>query len=81
MYRDREQDTTHVPAPKVSPTSDEYILDLVTRCEERLLKLIEIIGKEDQRETREILKQIQEEEVRLAFSLLLDLGFDISCFL
>ena len=53
----------HVPQAQLSPTSDEYVLDLLSTCEEKLLKLMEDLDGHDVDDT---LQQMEEEEVSLA---------------
>lgn len=63
----RVQDQSHVPGTKVPPTSDEYVLDLVSRCEERLLKLQEELRKQAEAEHTDLeaaLRQLEDEDVR-----------------
>ncbi|PIK45233.1 putative coiled-coil domain-containing protein, partial [Apostichopus japonicus] len=49
----------HVPQAQLNPEADEYVLDLLATCEEKLLKLLEELDGHDVDET---LKQIEEEE-------------------
>ncbi|XP_071802586.1 outer dynein arm-docking complex subunit 3-like [Asterias amurensis] len=49
----------HVPQAQLSPTSDEYVLDLLSTCEEKLLKLMEDLDGHDVDDT---LQQMEEEE-------------------
>ncbi|XP_022084175.1 coiled-coil domain-containing protein 151-like [Acanthaster planci] len=49
----------HVPQAQLSPTSDEFVLDLLSTCEEKLLKLMEDLDGQDVDET---LQQMEEEE-------------------
>ncbi|NP_001171771.1 coiled-coil domain containing 151-like [Saccoglossus kowalevskii] len=49
----------HVPQAQLSPSSDEYVLDLLSQCEEKLLKLMEELDGKDVDET---LKAMDEEE-------------------
>ncbi|XP_033763026.1 coiled-coil domain-containing protein 151-like [Pecten maximus] len=49
----------HVPTAQIAPTSDEYVLDQLSLCEEKLLKLLEEL---DGKEINEITKQMEEEE-------------------
>lgn len=49
----------HVPTAQIAPTSDEYVLDQLSTCEEKLLKLLEEL---DGKELQEIMKQMEEEE-------------------
>ena len=63
-----------MPGTKVPPTSDEYVLDLVSRCEERLLKLQEELRKQAESEHTDLeaaLRQLEDEDVRLLSSCLL----------
>jgi len=58
---------SHVPGTKVPPTSDEYVLDLVSRCEERLLKLQEELRKQAETEHTDLeqtLRQLEDEDFR-----------------
>nr|CAB3228204.1 IC4 DC2-related axonemal dynein intermediate chain 4 [Phallusia mammillata] len=50
---------SHVPTAHLSPSSDEYVLDLLSVSEEKLLKLLEDL---DGRELLDILRQMEEEE-------------------
>merc|ERR1712136_727781 len=50
---------SHVPTAHLSPSSDEYVLDLLSVSEEKLLKLLEDL---DGRELVDILRQMEEEE-------------------
>lgn len=54
------QSKGHVPTAQIAPTSDEYVLDQLSTCEEKLLKLLEEL---DGKELQEIMKQMEEEEV------------------
>lgn len=56
------QSKGHVPQAQLNPEADEYVLDLLATCEEKLLKLLEELDGHDVDET---LKQIEEEEVGL----------------
>ncbi|XP_033104180.1 coiled-coil domain-containing protein 151-like [Anneissia japonica] len=47
----------HVPQAQLSPDSDEYVLDLLSRCEEKLLKLMEDFGDKDIEETLATMEQ------------------------
>jgi len=47
----------------LSPTSDEYILDLLGTCEQKLLKLMDDLGGKD---VSEVLKEMEDAEVKLA---------------
>ncbi|CAH1786887.1 unnamed protein product [Owenia fusiformis] len=49
----------HVPTAQISSTSDEYVLDLLSVSEEKLLKLLEEL---DGKDLSEVLKQMEEEE-------------------
>lgn len=49
----------HVPQAQLNPEADEYVLDLLATCEEKLLKLLEELDGHDVEET---LQQIEEEE-------------------
>jgi len=50
---------SHVPTAHLSPSSDEYVLDLLSVSEEKLLKLLEDL---DGRELVDLLRQMEEEE-------------------
>ncbi|XP_039269652.1 outer dynein arm-docking complex subunit 3-like [Styela clava] len=50
---------SHVPTAHLSPSSDEYVLDLLSISEEKLLKLLEEL---DGRQLADILRQMEEEE-------------------
>lgn len=50
----------HMPTAQISPTSDEYVLDQLSTCEEKLLKLLEEM---DGKDLSEVLKQMEDEEV------------------
>jgi len=47
----------------VSPSSDEYVLDQLATCEEKLLKLLEEL-ESSAKSVDEIIKQMEAEEVR-----------------
>ncbi|XP_064616243.1 outer dynein arm-docking complex subunit 3-like [Liolophura sinensis] len=49
----------HMPTAQISPTSDEYVLDQLSTCEEKLLKLLEEM---DGKDLSEVLKQMEDEE-------------------
>ncbi|KAK3092525.1 hypothetical protein FSP39_004008 [Pinctada imbricata] len=49
----------HVPTAQIAPTSDEYVLDQLSTCEEKLLKLLEEL---DGKDLSEATKQMEEEE-------------------
>ncbi|XP_048773506.1 outer dynein arm-docking complex subunit 3-like [Ostrea edulis] len=49
----------HVPTAQIAPTSDEYVLDQLSTCEEKLLKLLEELDGKDLQDT---MKQMEEEE-------------------
>lgn len=51
----------HVPTAKIPATSDEYVLDQLSTCEEKLLKLLEEL---DGKDLNEVFKQMEDEEVR-----------------
>ncbi len=54
------QATSQVQKAKISPTSDEYVLDQLSQCEEKLLKLLEEL---DGKELDEVIHQMEDEEV------------------
>ena len=58
------QPSSQVQKAKISPASDEYVLDQLSQCEEKLLKLLEEL---DGKELDEVAKQMEEEEVRRNF--------------
>ena len=49
----------HVPTAKIPATSDEYVLDQLSTCEEKLLKLLEEL---DGKDLNEVFKQMEDEE-------------------
>ncbi|XP_060065745.1 outer dynein arm-docking complex subunit 3-like [Ylistrum balloti] len=49
----------HVPTAQIAPTSDEYVLDQLSLCEEKLLKLLEEL---DGKDINDLTKQMEEEE-------------------
>lgn len=60
-----------MPQAQIAPSSDEYVLDQLSTCEEKLLKLLEELDGQD---LNVVVKQMEEEEVRmwLISSLILD---------
>ena len=52
----------HVPHAQLSADADEYVLDLLGTCEEKLLKLMEDLGDQD---VDNVLQSMEEEEVGL----------------
>ena len=50
-----------MPTAQIPPTSEEFVLDQLSRSEEKLLKLLEEL---DGKDLNEVLKQMEEEEVR-----------------
>ncbi|XP_071947266.1 outer dynein arm-docking complex subunit 3-like isoform X2 [Antedon mediterranea] len=54
----------HVPQAQVSPDSDEYVLDLLATCEEKLLKLMEELGDKGLEET---LATMEQEEYNVGY--------------
>ncbi|VDI11739.1 Hypothetical predicted protein [Mytilus galloprovincialis] len=54
----------HVPTAKIPQTSDEYVLDQLSTCEEKLLKLLEEL---DGKDLNEVFKQMEEEEYHASF--------------
>lgn len=57
---------SHVPTAHLSPSSNEYVLDLLSVSEEKLLKLLEEL---DGRQLADILHQMEEEEVYNIFCI------------
>ena len=57
------QPSSQVGKTKISPTSDEYVLDQLSVCEEKLLKVLEDLDATG-KDLGEINKQMAEEEVR-----------------
>ena len=57
------QSSSQVQKAKISPTSDEYVLDQLSQCEEKLLKLLEELDMSG-KDINELAKQMEEEEVR-----------------
>ncbi|XP_041369363.1 outer dynein arm-docking complex subunit 3-like [Gigantopelta aegis] len=53
----------HVPTAQIAPTSEEFVLDQLSRSEEKLLKLLEEL---DGKDLNEVLKQMEEEEFHVA---------------
>ena len=51
-----------MPQAQLSPTSDEYILDLLGTCEQKLLKLMDDLGGKD---INDVMKEMEDAEVRL----------------
>lgn len=51
----------HVPQAQLSPTSDEYILDLLGTCEQKLLKLMDDLGGKD---INDVMKEMEDAEFR-----------------
>ncbi|XP_058956932.2 outer dynein arm-docking complex subunit 3 [Pocillopora verrucosa] len=51
----------HVPQAQLSPTSDEYILDLLGTCEQKLLKLTDDLGGKD---ISDVMKEMEDAEFR-----------------
>lgn len=51
----------HVPQAQLSPTSDEYILDLLGTSEQKLLKLMDELGGKD---INDIMKEMEDAEFR-----------------
>lgn len=51
----------HVPQAQLSPTSDEYILDLLGTSEQKLLKLMDELGGKD---VDDIMKEMEDAEFR-----------------
>lgn len=49
----------HVPQAQIAPSSDEYVLDQLSTCEEKLLKLLEELDGQD---INAVVKQMEEEE-------------------
>ena len=57
--------SSQVQKAKISPTSDEYVLDQLSVCEEKVLKLLEELDQTG-RDVGDISKQMKDEEVTLA---------------
>jgi len=55
------QNKGHVPGTQISKSSDEYVLDLLSTSEEKLLKLLEELDGQD---LEDVLTKMEEEEVR-----------------
>lgn len=51
----------HVPQAQLSPTSDEYILDLLGTSEQKLLKLMDELGGKD---VNDVMKEMEDAEFR-----------------
>lgn len=49
----------HVPQAQIAPSSDEYVLDQLSTCEEKLLKLLEELDGQD---LNTVVKQMEDEE-------------------
>ena len=49
-----------MPQAQIAPSSDEYVLDQLSTCEEKLLKLLEELDGQD---LNAVVKQMEEEEV------------------
>ena len=49
-----------MPQAQIAPTSDEYVLDQLSTCEEKLLKLLEEL---DGKDLQQVVKEMEEEEV------------------
>ena len=54
-----------MPQAQLSPTSDEYILDLLGTCEQKLLKLMDDLGGKD---INDVMKEMEDAEVMLKLS-------------
>lgn len=52
-----------VPQAQLSPTSDEYILDLLGVCEQKLLKLVEELEGKD---IQDVIKEMEDSEFRVS---------------
>lgn len=59
-----------MPQAQLSPTSDEYILDLLGTCEQKLLKLMDDLGGKD---INDVMKEMEDAEVMLKFSGYVDI--------
>ena len=57
------QSKGHVPQAQIAPSSDEYVLDQLSTCEEKLLKLLEEL---DGKDLPQVVKEMEEEEVGIA---------------
>ena len=55
-----------MPQAQLSPTSDEYILDLLGTCEQKLLKLMDDLGGKD---INDVMKEMEDAEVLNAQTL------------
>jgi len=53
--------SSQVQKAKISPSSDEYVLDQLSQCEEKLLKLLEELDQSG-KDISELAKQMEEEE-------------------
>ena len=51
---------------KISPTSDEWVLDQLSVCEEKLLKVLEDLDQRSGKDLEVISKEMNEEEVRMS---------------
>ena len=54
------QPSSQVQKAKISPTSDEYVLDQLSQCEEKLLKVLEEL---DGKELEDVLREMEDEDV------------------
>ena len=50
----------NVPQAQLSPTSDEYVLDLLGTCEQKLLKLMDDL---DGKDISDVMKEMEDLEV------------------
>ena len=57
----------HVPQAQLSPSSDQYILDMLGTCEQKLLKLMEDLGGKD---IQDVMKEMEDMEVLWNFLLI-----------
>lgn len=58
------QQTPEVSKTKVSPSSDEYVLDQLCICEEKLLKLMEELETSG-KDVEQLTRQMEAEEVNV----------------
>ena len=71
-YRSILQPKGHVPQAQLSPMSDEYVLDLLGQCEQKLLKLMDDLGGKD---IEDILKEDTEVWQKLYCCALLEIKY------
>lgn len=56
------QNKGHAPGTQISKSSDEYVLDILSTSEEKLLKLLEELDGQD---LSDLLHEMEDQEVRL----------------